>query len=270
MNDRDHNSTSSLETVEYEERPERVALILLDRPEKKNAFNTRLYDDVRKALSLARTSESVRVAVLGSTSNNFSAGADIGEWAEGFTLASNGEPHGFVPFVDAISTFPKPLVAAVEGYAVGIGATLLLHCDFVVMASDARLRMPFAPLSIAPEAASSVLLPLAVGRTMAREMLLLGDWISAQRLLEAGFAYKLSEPGKALDEALGLATSLASYPGRVLQRIKCILKEAEADQVRAARAREDAANADSFGKPEFLEAVRAFMEKRTPDYSQFP
>ncbi len=259
-----------LATVEYQERDDRVATILLDRPERRNAFNTQLYDDVRRALNFAAESESIRVAVLGSTSDKFSAGADISEWAEGITLESDGEPHGFMPFVDAVSTFPKPLVAAVDGYAVGIGATMLLHCDFVVMGSDARLRMPFASLSIAPEAASTYLLPLAVGRTLAREMLLIGDWVTAERLYEAGFVYRLTESGKSLEAALEVAGRIASAPGTVLRRIKRLLLAADADAVRAARAREDAANAESFGKPEFLEAVRAFMEKREPDYSGFP
>jgi enoyl-CoA hydratase/carnithine racemase len=262
--------STDFENVIYEERKDKIATILLDRREKRNAFNTQLYDEVRHALESAASSEAVRVAVLGSTSDKFSAGADIGEWAEGLTLSSDGEPHGFMPFVDALSTFSKPLVGAVEGYAVGIGATLLLHCDFVVMASDARLRMPFAPLSIAPEAASSVLLPMAVGRTMAREMLLIGDWISAERLFEAGFVYRLADSGKALETAIDVARTLAAHPGRVLQRIKRLLIEAESDAVRAARAREDAANAASFGQPEFQEAVRAFMEKREVDYSGFP
>ncbi len=266
----DVRGSPEFETVRYEEREDRIATILLDRAERRNAFDTRLYDEVRKALERAAASDAVRVAVLGSTSENFSAGADITEWAGGMTLQSDGEPHGFMPFVDAISEFPKPLVAAVEGYAVGIGATLLLHCDFVVMASDGRLRMPFAPLAIAPEAASTVLLPLTVGRTAAREILLLGDWISAEKLHRAGFVYELSEPGKALEAALALAARLAVHPGRVLTRIKRLLLAAEEDAVRAARAREDAANAESFTQPEFREAVTAFMAKREPDFSKFP
>ncbi len=267
---KEENGVTEFQTVRYEEREDRIATILLDRPERRNAFDTRLYDEVRKALERAAASDSVRVAVLGSTSENFSAGADITEWAGGMTLQSDGEPHGFMPFVDTLSRFPKPLVAAVEGYAVGIGATLLLHCDFVVMASDARMRMPFAPLAIAPEAASTVLLPLTVGRTMAREILLVGDWIPAERLHEAGFAWRLSDPGKSLEVALGLAARMAAHPGRVLQRIKRLLVAAEEDAVRAARAREDAANAESFTQPEFREAVAAFMEKREADFSHFP
>lgn len=257
------------ETVRYEEREDRIATILLDRPESRNAFNRQLYGEVAEALRIAAESKSVRVAVLGTTSDNFSAGADIKEWAAGVAGSPGADPTGFLGLVDALSGFPKPLVAGVEGYAIGIAATALLHCDFVVMAEDARIRMPFATLSIAPEAGSSVLLPRAVGPALAREMLLLGSWVDAKRLYEAGWVYAIAPRGGALDEAMDLGKRIASYPSSVSRRIKSLIVEAERQAVAEARAREDAANAEAFASPEFREAVAAFLQKRDPDYSSF-
>ena len=263
------DSPRPFDTVVYEESDRRVATILLDRPERKNAFNAALYADTAAALRKALDSQSVRVAVLGSTSENFSAGADVKEWASGRVGVPGSDPAGFLALVDALVAFDKPLVAAVEGYAIGIAATALLHCDFVVMADDARIRMPFVALSIAPEAASSYLLPVTVGPTLARKMLLKGEWVDARTLYEAGWVYDVAPSGKALECAVSLAEEIARFPGNVLRRIKKLLLESRKDDVAAARAREDAANAESFTQPEFAEAIRAFLEKRDPDYSNF-
>jgi enoyl-CoA hydratase/carnithine racemase len=172
--------------------------------------------------------------------------------------------------MDALTAFDKPLLAAVNGVGVGIGLTLLLHCDVVLIAEGARLRAPFVPLGVVPEAASSYLLPLQLGHQRAAELLFTADWVDARGAVALGLASRAVPRDRLLPEARAIAARMAAQPLGALRWTKRMLLAVRADGIRAARAREDAAFAVRVGSPENREALRAFFEKRPPDFRPVP
>lgn len=242
-----------------------VALITLNRPNKRNAFNDQQYDDLRAALTDARGDDAVKTAVLTGAPGAFSGGQDLGEMAA-LRARDDGQPHGFLPFIDCLSAFDKPLIAAVNGVAVGIGLTMLLHCDIVYVARSARLRAPFVSLGLVPEAASSYLLQAIVGPQLAAELLYTNAWIGADRAVELKLAAGAFADDALLAGAMGKALEIAGQPLGSLRRTKQALLAVRAEAVAAARRREDAAMAASLGGPANMEAIRAFREKRAPDF----
>src|SRR5215470_3792307 len=173
----------SRETV-LVERDAGVAVVTWNRPRQRNAFNQRMWLDGRDTLRELLDDPAVRAVVVTGAGEAFSAGQDLGEMT---TAPTDGE-HGFSGFMDTLCGFDKPLIAAVNGVGVGIGLTMLLHCDVVYVGERARLRAPFVPLGVVPEAASSYLLPLVVGYHAAAEILYTADWIDAARAVELGIA----------------------------------------------------------------------------------
>ncbi len=163
----------------------------------------------------------------------------------------------------------KPLLAAVNGVGVGIGLTLLLHCDVVFIAHGARLRPPFVELGVVPEAASSYLLPVQLGWQRAAEVLYTADWIDARRAVELGIASRVYPRAELVPAARAFAARVAAGPIGAIRHTKRLLLATRAEQVRAAREREDRAFEERIGTPENLEAVMAFFEKRRPDFSKF-
>jgi enoyl-CoA hydratase/carnithine racemase len=161
-----------------------------------------------------------------------------------------------------VVSFDKPLLAAVNGVGVGLGLTLLLHCDVVYIARGARLRVPFVSLGVVPEAASSYLLPLRVGHQAAAEILFTADWVSSARAVEIGLAARELAPEQLLPEMNALAARIAQHPIGSLRHTKRLVRECEREAIRAARAREDDAFRERIGSPENLEAIRAFFAKR--------
>jgi enoyl-CoA hydratase/carnithine racemase len=246
-----------------------VLLITLNRPERKNAFNHQMWCDFRDALALAQESDAVRVVVVTGAGNAFSAGQDLSEMTGGSPVESGAE-HGFSSFMDRLCVFDKPLIAAVNGVGVGIGITLLLHCEYVYIARGARLRAPFVTLGVVPEAASSYLLPALIGYRKAIDLLFESEFISAERAVELGIATHLCEPDDLLRTALDRARRLTAKPLGSLRWTKRLLLAARQDQVAAARQREDAAFMRRVGSPENIEAVSAFFAKRRPDFSNVP
>jgi enoyl-CoA hydratase/carnithine racemase len=221
----------------------RVRLIAFDRPEVLNAFDTALYRATAGALDEARTEDAVHVAVLTGTGRAFSSGQDLAEMerlAEGVATGQTVE-SGFPALLDALQRFDKPLVAAVNGIGLGIGFTLLVHCDLVLMSSEARLRVPFAEMGVPPEAGSSYLLPARMGWQRAAHVLFTGSWLGADEAVESGIALRVVEPGALLDESLALAGSVADSPLAALRAIKSTMLAARADAVAAARHREETA-----------------------------
>jgi enoyl-CoA hydratase/carnithine racemase len=213
-----------------------VRLITLDRPEAKNAFNRALYDGVRLALDEAAADDSITVCLITGAGDIFSAGQDIKALAG---LKDNPEEaKGFDPFARALAAFDKPLLAAVNGAAVGVGTTLLLHCDVVLVSDTARFKLPFVGLGLVPEAASSVLLPATVGPQAAAYYLLTGDWMDAETAVARGLALRLCASEQLLEEALGLARTIAEAPLDSLRSTKRLLQAARADAVQAALDRE--------------------------------
>jgi enoyl-CoA hydratase/carnithine racemase len=181
-----------------------VLLITLNRPERKNAFNHQMWCDCRDALAEAQESDAVRVVVVTGAGSAFSAGQDLSEMMGGGPVESSSE-HGFSSFMDRLCMFDKPLLAAVNGVGVGIGLTLLLHCEYVYIARGARLRAPFITLGVVPEAASSSLLPALIGYRRAIDLLFESDFISAERAVELGIATQLCEPDDLVAAALDRA-----------------------------------------------------------------
>lgn len=242
-----------------------VLTLVLHRPQRKNAFDERMWRETADALREARDDDRVRAVVVTGSGEAFSAGQDLGEMAR---PAIGDDGPGFPRFMDALVAFDKPLLAAVNGVGVGIGLTMLLHCDVVWMAEEARLRAPFVTLGVVPEAASSYLLPLQLGHQRAAELLYTAEWIDAARALELGIATRVLPRARLLDELQGLATRIAAQPLGSLRHTKRLLLAVRADGIRAARAREDAAFGVRVGSPENVEALKAFLEKRPADFTK--
>ena len=245
-----------------------VAVLTLNRPKQRNAFNTQMYDELRDSLHDVQENDDVRAVVITGAPGAFSAGQDLGEMGSPPTL--EGGEHGFGPFMARVCGFDKPLLAAVNGVGVGIGLTILLHCDIVYIAEGARLRVPFVPLGVVPEAGSSYLLPALVGFQRAAEVLYTAEWIDAQKALELGIALRICKPEELMPAIREKASEIAAQPLGALRHTRRRLLAARSDAVRAARTREDETFAHRIGSPENKEAIRAFFEKRPPDFTKVP
>ncbi|HEX6312488.1 MAG TPA: enoyl-CoA hydratase-related protein [Acidimicrobiia bacterium] len=240
-----------------------VRLLTLDRPEVLNAFDTALYLACADALTEAAGRDDVAVVVITGEGRAFSAGQDLAEMAAlgNPAAADAGAAHGFPAFVDAVMAFPKPLLAAVNGIGIGIGLTLLPHCDLVLIADTARLRGPFVPLGVVPEAAASVTLPAVMGNQRAAHLLFTGAWIDADEAVASGLAWRRCPPDQLLDETMGLAREIAAFPLESLVATKRLLGAGRVDALRAARSREDAEFARLTGAAANREALASFLGK---------
>lgn len=246
----------------------RVRTLTLDRPDALNAFNEALYDATAQALLDAAADPAVAVVLLTGNGRAFSAGTDL---LEMHRMATDPDfqrgTHGFLGLLDALVDFPKPLVCAVNGLGLGIGATILGFADLAFMSTTARLKCPFTSLGVAPEAASSYLLPLLVGRQEAAWMLLSAEWIGAEQAREMGLVWRVCEPEDLLPEARRHAEVLASRPISSLVAVKQTMTAPLRAGIAEARARENAAFAELMGGPANLEALAAFAEGREADFS---
>ena len=248
-----------------EELSQGVLTITFNRPRQRNAFNLQMWDDVRDALQEAQDSDTVRAVIVTGAEGAFTGGQDLGEMAK--PPAGIGPEHGFPSFIDRLLRFDKPLLAAVNGVGVGIGLTFLLHCDIVYVAEGARLRAPFIPLGVVPEAGSTFLLPYVIGWQRAAEILFTAEWIDAQRAVELGLASRVCTPDELLPAIRARATAIAAQPLGSLRHTKRLLLATRSDAVSAALKREHQTFARRVGSPENREAVRAFFEKRPPDFA---
>ena len=235
-----------------------VLTLRLDRPEKKNALTRGMYDTLAAALRAAAESPAVRV-VLVAGGADFTAGNDIGD----FATAAEGTPRvaAAFDFLEVLAAFPKPLVAAVRGVAIGIGTTLLLHCDASVAAREARLQMPFARLGVVPEAGSSLLLARAVGQARASWLLLSGEAIGGAEAAAAGLVTRAVEDAEVEATAAALAAALAALPPGAVAESKRLLRA----PLRAALAEAMAAEREAFAArlrtPEAQAIFAAFLAK---------
>jgi len=250
----------------------RVRVITFNRPDALNAFNDEMYHAAGRALEEGDRRDDVACVVLTGRGRAFSAGQDLAEMGR---LGNNAEPHdfgdagpGFPHFLDTLAAYPKPVLAAVNGIGVGIGMTLLLHVDVAFISKTARLRAPFVPLGVVPEAASSALMPMRMGNQRAALKLYTGDWITADEAVESGLALRAVEPDELMPVTLDLAHRIATMPVASLRGTKELVVASRLDAVRAARTREDLAFRSMIGQPANLEAIRAFLEKREPDFSK--
>ena len=247
---------------------DRVRTITLDRPDALNAFNEALYDAATEALRDATTDPGVAVVVITGSGRAFSAGTDVMEMAARTVDPDNfrAGKHGFPGLVDELVNFPKPMLCAVNGMALGIGATMLAFADLVFMSTEARVRCPFTDLAVAPEAASSFTFPLLLGRQHAAWVLMSSEWFSAAECERMGLAWRVCEPDELLPETLGIARHLASKPIGSLVETKRTITSASRDAIAAARTRENEAFRRLLGQPASMEAFAALGERRPPDF----
>jgi enoyl-CoA hydratase/carnithine racemase len=211
----------------------KVRVLRFNRPDRLNAFNSQLYNEVSDALSEAANDDGTSAVILTGNGRAFSAGAD----------RSGQEPRpgiAFDRFLETLAgTFTKPLIAAVNGVAVGIGVTMLPLCDLVLIDADARLRMPFTELGVAPEAGSSGLLPALIGSQQAARLFFTSDWMTADQAVSLGLGLQVCAPGTVLQEALTLATRIAEFSLKSLVATKRTLLASRAETFRNARAIEN-------------------------------
>jgi enoyl-CoA hydratase/carnithine racemase len=246
---------------------DRVRLLTFDRPDRANAFNEELYHASADALHAAATDDDVAVVVFTGAGKAFCAGTDLLEMAETVDAgvgARGGDGavsrNGFPAFVDVLQEFPKPLMAAVNGAAVGLGFTMLAHCDLVFVSDTARLLAPFTNMGVAPEAASSYLLPRRMGRQQASLSLFTSDWISAEDAVATGLAVQQCSPETLVDETMELATRIASKSLPSLMATKRLLLDAEREGIARARTLENAAFAELLALPNAKDGVLGQLE----------
>jgi len=235
-----------------------VRLLTLNRPEALNAFNQRLWYAVSDALLEAATRADIGCVVLTGAGRGFTAGQDLGEMADTSAFAAGEEP-GYRVLMPVLESFPKPLVAAVNGVGVGIGLTILPHCDIVLMAEGARIKAPFVSLGVTTEASASLLLPATIGWQEAAHLLFTEPWVDAAEALRLGLAWKVVPDAELRDVTMELARRIGAMPVPSLVATKSLMLAARVDAVKAARAREDAEFERLVGSPENRAALEAFF-----------
>lgn len=248
------------------ERDGGVLEIRIERPERKNALTPEMYVAITAALNQGEQDPSVRVLLITGTEDCFTAGNDMADFLNNPSI---DEETPVMRFLATLPVLEKPLMAAVNGPAVGVGATLLLHCDLVYLAAGARLQLPFVNLGLSPEGGSSVLLPQLMGHQRAAELLMLGETFDAQRAVELGLANAVFDNLDYREKARQKACQLAAQPPAAVRLTKRLLKHSYRDTLRQLMAEEGRAFGERLTSPEAREAIQAFLEKRRPDFTQF-
>ncbi|HEV3426448.1 MAG TPA: enoyl-CoA hydratase [Paraburkholderia sp.] len=243
-----------------------VLTITINRPERKNALTPAMYQAMADALASAHEDGAVRAVLLRGHADIFTAGNDIEDFLKN---PPTGGDSPVMKFLHTIATFEKPLVAQVAGAAVGVGTTLLLHCDLVYAADTARFAMPFAQLGLCPEAASSLLLPRIAGYQGAAEKLLLGETFDAAEAHRMGFVNRVVAAAELEAFVAAQLAKLVALPASSLRATKSLMKRASEHEIKTQMSEESV----HFGKmllaPEAREAFTAFLQKRKPDFRQF-
>ena len=242
-----------------------VMTLTINRLDKKNSLTQAMYGAMADALNQAVADASVRAVVLQGHETIFSAGNDIGDFLNGPTSTLESPVYRFL---QGIAQFPKPLVAAVCGPAVGVGTTMLFHCDLVYAGDNAAFSMPFVNLGLCPEAASSLLVPQMMGYHRAAEALLLGEPFMAEAAMEVGLVNRVVPPTEANAVAQAQARKLAAKPLSSLVETKRFMKKGQTSLVLSQMAEEGASFGRMLREPAAREAFTAFMEKRKPDFSK--
>lgn len=243
-----------------------VTSIAINRPEKKNALTADMYDALSEAVEEAEADAGVRVLLLHGKGDAFTAGNDLQDFLQKPWKGQARPPA--VRFINAVAHASKPIVAAVHGLVVGVGTTILLHCDLVYAAEETRFMMPFVNLGIVPEAASTVLLPLLIGRQRASELFMLGAPLAAQRAYEIGMVNAVLPVDKLLATAAEAAQALAAKPAAALRATKTLMRRHYQAEVDRALREEVEVISERLESAETREALAAFLEKRKPDFSK--
>ena len=242
-----------------------VCTITLNRLDKKNSITSAMYQSMADALAAVNDDAATRVVVIQGHETIFSAGNDIADF---LNKPPAGQDSPVFQFLRAIASFTKPLIAAVNGPAVGVGTTLLLHCDLVYAGDNAAFSMPFVNLGLCPEAASSLLVPQLMGYHRAAEALLLGEPFMAEAALEVGLVNRVVPPLETNTYAQSVARRLAAKPLSSLIETKRLMKKNQGPLVAQVMAEEGASFGRMLREPAAREAFGAFMEKRKPDFSK--
>ena len=250
-----------------QKRTGKVLTLTIDRQEKKNALTNAMYGELADALDAARIDADVRCILITGAGDTFTAGNDLGDFA---AIAAGDLKHldrHVHRVLDGLATFEKPVVAAVPGLAVGIGTTMLLHCDLVFLAETALLSTPFVDLALVPEAASSLLLQARIGYVRAFSMFALGERVEAASALAWGLANKVVKGNELQTVAMTAAEALAARPPGAVVATKALMRDRDAMLTRIAE--EGKAFQKRLASPEAREAFAAFAERRKPDFSRF-
>ena len=244
---------------------ERILTIRMERPEKKNALTRQMYLAMTAALRQAETSSDVRAILITGTPDCFTAGNDL----QDFASAAPGEPAVALEYLRVLAAVQKPILAVVTGVAIGIGSTMLLHCDLVYAGAGSRFQLPFVNLGLCPEAASSMILPALAGHHRAAELLLLGEPFHAETAKNLGIVNQIFPDQEVLNAATERARQLTQKPPSALRATKMLLKRHSAPAVAEAMAAEERQFALMLQGGEAKEAFAAFLERRKPDFSKF-
>jgi enoyl-CoA hydratase/carnithine racemase len=247
------------------DRSEAVLTLSMHRPDKKNALTRDMYSAMAEAINAAQSDDSLRAVIIQGDENCFTSGNDVADF---INVPPAGPNSPVYEFLKAICHASKPLIAAVNGPAVGVGTTMLLHCDLVYVAEDAKLKMPFVNLGLCPEAGSSFLLPRLLGHLRAAELLLLGETISGQRAADIGLANHALPSGSPVHEAArAAALRIAQLPPSSIRLSKQLLKQGVTQVAEEVMDREGDYFAELLKGPEAKEALSAFIQKRKPVFA---
>ena len=247
-----------------------VVTIEIARPEKKNALTQAMYTAMAEALIAATADASVRAVLITGQPGIFTSGNDIEDFMQrppSGTISGGETP--VARFMNALLNCDKPVVAAVTGAAIGIGTTMLLHCDLVYVSDEARLAMPFVSLGLVPEYASSLLLPALMGHAKAAEKLMLGEPFTGSEAVDCGIANAVLPAGEVVSHARRMAERFNALAPSAVRETKRLMREPLRARIREVMATEGALFASRLRSPEAMEAFQAFFQKRKPDFSQF-
>jgi len=243
-----------------------VATIEIARPEKKNALTQAMYSAMAEAIVAADADPAVRALLITGQPGVFTSGNDLEDFMQR-PPASEDSP--VFHFMKALAECGKPVVAAVTGAAIGIGTTMLLHCDLVYVSDEARLAMPFVGLGLVPEYASSLLIPQRVGNVKATELLLLGEPFSGERAVDLDIANAVLPAGEVVNHARRMAERFNALPPGAVRESKALMRRGQQALVQETIEVEGAVFGKRLRSPEAMEAFQAFFQKRKPDFSKF-
>jgi enoyl-CoA hydratase/carnithine racemase len=242
-----------------------ILVLTLQRPDKKNALTGAMYDALSDGLERAEADRSIKVVLFQGDGDSFTAGNDLADFAaQSKSNSDKGSPA--FRFISNLGKATKPLIAAVQGNAVGVGTTMLLHCDLVFLAETARLMTPFVNLALVPEAASSFLLPARIGHVRAYQMFALGEPMDAATAVASGLANAVVPSAELRQKAMAAAVTLTKRPAGSLSATKALMREVE--RIAARIAEEGALFKERLRTPEAREAFAAFAERRQPDFAK--
>ncbi len=242
-----------------------IHVVRINRPEKKNALTSEMYAALADAVVSADENPEVRVLVITGSGDAFTSGNDLNDFLQN---PPSGEDSPVWRFIYGIASTTTPLIAAVNGMAVGIGTTMLLHADFVYASEAARFHLPFINLALVPEAASSLLLPRVAGYRQAAELLMLGEPFDADTAMDAGIVTAIVPAEDVMAMAMETAAKLAAKPPSALRQTKSLMRGSDRTVAERLKA-EGAVFGTCLTSPEAKEAMTAFFEKRAPDFSKF-